>query len=93
VTIKIKDMKFCSLCKRPYSKEDLEKKLKRKQEILKLALANARARGVHIGRKRENDYDKIRWLKKEGLTVRKIAEAMQCSTSTVQAAVHEKDFK
>ena len=54
-------------------------------ERVKNGLANARAKGKHIGRKKMRDSDLIRKLLKAGVTYRRIAEIAKCSHGCVHA--------
>ncbi len=54
-------------------------------ERVKNGLANARAKGKHIGRKKMRDSDLIRKLLKAGVTYRRIAEIAKCSHGAVHA--------
>ena len=48
-------------------------------------MANARAKGKHIGRKKMRDSDLIRKLLKAKVTYRRIAEIAKCSHGAVHA--------
>lgn len=52
---------------------------------VKIGLANARAKGRLIGRKKLRDSDLIRKLIKAGMSYRKIAEVAKCSHGSVSA--------
>lgn len=54
---------------------------------VKCGLANARAKGKLIGRKKMRDSDLIRKLKKAGMSYRQIAEVARCSHGSVSAEV------
>ncbi len=54
---------------------------------VKISLANARAKGKLIGRKKLRDSDLIRKLLKAGMTYRKIAVIAKCSHGSVHAEV------
>lgn len=54
-------------------------------ERVKAGLANARAKGKLIGRKKERDSDLIRKLLKAGMTFRQIATIARCSHGSVWA--------
>jgi len=54
-------------------------------ERVKAGLANARAKGKHIGRQKMRDSDLIRKLLKAGVTYRRIAEIAKCSHGCVHA--------
>lgn len=54
-------------------------------ERTKAGIAAARRRGIHVGRPRARlDHDRLRELRAEGLSVRKIASALGLGVSTVQ---------
>jgi DNA invertase Pin-like site-specific DNA recombinase len=52
-------------------------------ERVRNGLANARAKGVRIGRLKTRDSDLIRKLKVSGMTYRQIAQIARCSTGAV----------
>jgi DNA invertase Pin-like site-specific DNA recombinase len=52
-------------------------------ERVKLGLANARAKGKILGRKKTRNSDLIQELRRQGLSYRKIARLAKCSISTV----------
>src|SRR5208283_2926613 len=54
-------------------------------ERVKNGLANARAKGKHIGRAKLRDSEMIRKLRKAGLTYRAIATIAKCSHGSVHA--------
>lgn len=54
-------------------------------ERVKAGLANARAKGKLIGRKKQRDSDLIRKLLKAGMTFRQIAVIARCSHGSVWA--------
>ena len=54
-------------------------------ERVRAGLANARAKGKLIGRKKERDSDLIRKLLKAGMTFRQIAQIAKCSHGSVWA--------
>lgn len=54
-------------------------------ERVKAGLANARAKGKLIGRKKMRDSDLIRKLLKAGMTFRQIAQIAKCSHGSVWA--------
>lgn len=72
-------------------------------ERVKVGLANARAKGKLIGRKKMRNSDMIRALRKKGLTYRSIADLCGCSHGSVhaelvalrreEAAAKEKELK
>jgi DNA invertase Pin-like site-specific DNA recombinase len=55
------------------------------EERVKAGLANARAKGKLIGRKKMRDSDLIRKLLKAGMTFRQIAQIARCSHGSVWA--------
>ncbi|MDZ4662951.1 MAG: recombinase family protein [Pseudomonadota bacterium] len=56
-------------------------------ERVKVGLANARAKGKLIGRKKMRNSDMIRALRKKGLTYRSIADLCGCSHGSVHAEI------
>lgn len=56
-------------------------------ERVKAGLANARAKGKRIGRKKQRNSEMIRALRKKGLTFKSIAELCGCSSGSVAAEV------
>ena len=54
-------------------------------ERVRNGLANAKAKGVRIGRLKTRDSDLIRKLKASGMTYRQIAQIARCSTAAVGA--------
>lgn len=54
-------------------------------ERVRNGLANAKAKGIHIGRVKERDSDLIRKLRSSGMTFRDIARIAKCSTGAVAA--------
>lgn len=52
-------------------------------ERVRNGLANAKAKGVRIGRLKTRDSDLIRKLKASGMTYRQIAQIARCSTAAV----------
>ena len=56
-------------------------------ERVKVGLANARAKGKIIGRKKLRNSDMIRALRRKGLTYRAIADLCGCSHGSVHAEV------
>lgn len=56
-------------------------------ERVKIGLANARAKGKLIGRKKMRNSEMIRALRKKGLTYRAISELCNCSHGSVHAEV------
>ena len=54
-------------------------------ERVRVGLQNARAKGIHIGRKKLRDSDLIRKLLKAKVTYRRIAEIAKCSHGAVHA--------
>ena len=54
-------------------------------ERVRNGLANAKAKGVRIGRQKTRDSDLIRKLKASGMTYRQIAQIARCSTAAVGA--------
>ena len=58
-------------------------------ERVKNGLANAKAKGVKLGRAKTRDSDLIRTLYKNGVTYREISRIAQCSSGAVSAEVRE----
>lgn len=56
-------------------------------ERVRVGLANARAKGKHIGRAKLRDSDLIRKLRKAGMTYRNIATIAKCSHGAVHAEI------
>jgi DNA invertase Pin-like site-specific DNA recombinase len=56
-------------------------------ERVKVGLANARAKGKIIGRKKQRNSDMIRALRKKGLSYRAISDLCGCSHGSVHAEV------
>ena len=56
-------------------------------ERVRAGLANARAKGKHIGRAKLRDSDLIRKLRKAGMTYRSIASIAKCSHGAVHAEI------
>jgi len=56
-------------------------------ERVRNGLANAKAKGIHIGRVKERDSDLIRKLIKSKMTYREVARIAKCSTGAVSAEV------
>lgn len=54
-------------------------------ERVRNGLANAKAKGVHIGRVKQRDSDLIRKLRASGMTFREVARIAKCSTGAVSA--------
>ncbi len=54
-------------------------------ERVRNGLANAKAKGIHIGRVKERDSDLIRKLRASGMTFRDVARIAKCSTGAVSA--------
>jgi len=48
-------------------------------------LINAKAKGIHIGRKKTRDSDLLRKLRASGMTYRECARVGKCSTGAVSA--------
>jgi DNA-binding NarL/FixJ family response regulator len=57
------------------------------KERLKLAFNERRKLGLPIGRPRSSKYEEIIKYRAHGLSIRKIASRLNCSSSTVQAAL------
>ena len=58
-----------------------------KRKRVLFGLANARAKGKIIGRKKQRNSDMIRALRKKGLTYRSIADLCGCSHGSVHAEI------
>jgi DNA invertase Pin-like site-specific DNA recombinase len=58
-------------------------------ERVRNGLANAKAKGVHIGRVKQRDSDLIRKLRASGMTFREVARIAKCSTAAVSAEMKE----
>ena len=58
-----------------------------KRKRILFGLANARAKGKIIGRKKQRNSDMIRALRKKGLTYRSIADLCGCSHGSVHAEI------
>lgn len=54
-------------------------------ERVRNGLANAKAKGIHIGRVKQRDSDLIRKLRASGMTFREVARIAKCSTAAVSA--------
>jgi hypothetical protein len=54
-------------------------------ERVRNGLANAKAKGIHIGRVKQRDSDLIRKLRASGMTFREVARIAKCSTGAVTA--------
>lgn len=54
-------------------------------ERVRNGLANAKAKGIHIGRVKMRDSDLIRKLRASGMTVRECARVANCSTGAISA--------
>jgi DNA invertase Pin-like site-specific DNA recombinase len=54
-------------------------------ERVRNGLANAKAKGIHIGRVKERDSDLIRKLRASGMTFRDCARVAKCSTGAISA--------
>jgi DNA invertase Pin-like site-specific DNA recombinase len=57
-------------------------------ERVRNGLANAKAKGIHIGRIKMRDSDLIRKLRASGMTYREVARIAKCSTGAVSAEVN-----
>ena len=79
----------CSHCGKAYSQEEIAQKKKQKSVRISEARRLAKANGEQVGASRVFDREKILELRKKGLSVRKIAGIMGCSTSPVQDALKE----
>ena len=64
---------------------EFERELIRERVIA--GLANAKAKGIKLGRKRDRDDGAIISLRRQGLTIRSIAERLGVSTGKVQRAL------
>ncbi len=58
-------------------------------ERVRNGLANAKAKGIRIGRLKTRDSDLIRKLRQSGMTFREIAKIAKCSTAAVATEVKE----
>lgn len=58
-------------------------------ERVRNGLANAKAKGIRIGRLKTRDSDLIRKLRASGMTFREVARIAKCSTGAVSAEVKE----
>ena len=56
-------------------------------ERVKAGLANAKSKGIKLGRKKTRNSDLIKELHKQGLSYRKIARLAKCSLSTVHREI------
>lgn len=77
----------CGRCQRPFTDKEIETKKKLKSSRISQARTEAKERGEKVGPDYIYDYDEIRKLRKQGLTVRAIAKQMGCSTSPVSRAL------
>lgn len=79
----------CKFCYRPITKAVLAEKRRRKVENALASLKKMRANGKRGGRKRTRDDNKIRALRRQGLSIRAIALLTNCSTTAVQRSLKE----
>jgi len=77
----------CPRCRRVVTSSVLQEKYRRRVENARASLAKAKANGTKIGRPMSTNYDRIRSLRKAGLSIRAIAAREKTSTATVQRAL------
>ncbi len=82
---------ICKYCEQELPADFFEKKRIAKGIAAKAGLAEAKARGKHIGRPREKDYSEIYKLRDSGKSLSKIAAIMKLAKSTVQHALKTRE--
>lgn len=80
---------YCSQCLRKYPPGYLAAKKKVWGENVRRSLADRKAKGLPIGRPKLRDDNLIVELRARGLSIRKIAKEIGCSSSSVAAAIKE----
>ncbi len=80
----------CPYCARELPATFHEERGKRRGENVRKGLFKAKSEGKHIGRPITVDRGKILELRAKKLSMRKIAEAIGCSTHTVHNVVNGK---
>lgn len=77
----------CPWCKRKLPKGWHKARSVSKGRAVAVALAKRKAEGKPIGRPKQRDDEHILELRRMGFSIRKIAKAVACSSSSVQAAI------
>lgn len=79
----IRQRTHCSLCKRSFSDEEIELKVKLKGLRVKAALRNAKRLGEPVGRPRSADYERIKSMSRQGFTRKEISKILKVSLGTI----------
>ncbi len=79
--------KTCHACGQFVSDEHIEARRKEKGRKVSAALARRRKYGLPNGRPKKRDDKKITELRRKGLSMRKIAALLKCSTHTVHVSI------
>jgi len=80
---------ICRNCGKPYSKEEIEAKRKKKSMLISLARKEADLTKDNKCYNKKYDRTLMIELRKHGLSIREIAKRIGCSTSPVVAALRD----
>lgn len=79
----------CPHCKQKYQKAFIDEAKRLKLTRLKIGQARAIMEGRHIGRPRKLDFDLVKKMRSEGMTIRAIAKELGCSPSSVNEIIRK----
>lgn len=80
-------MKQCRYCKQDISPEHQAKREEERKEKIRKAIELRVKMGIHTGRPRKVDYDKIYKIRDKGFSINKTAELADVSRGSVQNAL------
>ena len=78
-------MKKCKYCHQVLSDEYLAER----KRLKGLAISKGLLNSTNAGRKRGTNYEHIKDLRRQGMTIRNISKQVGCSNMTVQRAIKE----
>lgn len=74
---------ICKHCNQEVPSSEIERRKKKKSDLIKQARIEAKSRGEQVGALKKYDRNKIIELRKLGYSIRKIAKEVGCSISPV----------
>ena len=87
--MKLRSGDKCPRCLRPITLDVLSNKRRIKIENALASVQKAKANGTRVGPKRRRPSERIKELRKNGLTIRAIAREIGMSTRSVQAGLED----
>ncbi len=77
----------CKHCNQDIPQSEIERRKKKKSDLIKQARIEAKSRGEQVGALKKYDRNQIIELRKLGYSLRKIAKEVGCSVSPVVDAL------